>query len=138
MVCGRTDHAKVLARWCYQRGIGPAIAAAAPAVRLAAIRGVGDPTGMPDEVWPAVADLLQAREVWDREHGQAPPPAAACLHCAVLEQTCPGCAPRSVARVLCPACRTPLHRLLIRDGIGIHPLCEPGEDAAGGSQSGMF
>ena len=91
----RLEKARVLARWCYDRGIDARILAVAPErLRYVARQaGVAPPhhedTGSP--TWQLVAELLTQRQAWDREHAVAPPPPATCVDCAIEDAPCSSC-----------------------------------------------
>lgn len=94
----RLEKARVLARWCYDRGIGADILDVAPdRLRLVARRaGVTPPhqedTGSP--TWQLVADLLTQRAAWDQAHTVTAPSPAACLQCAIEKAPCSSCQPQ--------------------------------------------
>lgn len=150
----RRQKGRVLARWCYDRGVGPGVAAQPAAVRRAAARraGVAPPHVSPDgrsPTWDLVAELLRSRASWDRNHDQQPPPHVTCIACAVLDAPCPSCAATSTPDLAvasparCPACAYPLDPVLLEEGMTTHPGChlpadQPGQGPANVEQPGMF
>lgn len=83
----RQDKAKLLARWCYARGIDACVLELDPVVLRSIARqaGVNPPrrAGAVSPTWQLVADLLTARTDWDHRHNHASPAPAQCLGCAV-------------------------------------------------------
>lgn len=122
----RMDKGRELARWCYQRGIGPGVAAQEPAVLRLAARAAGvNPPHVDDQghswTWQLVAELLHARVAWDRAHGQPPPTHVPCIACAVLPAVC---RQHQAAPAVCCSCRLPLDPALAAAGLHLHPMCE--------------
>lgn len=121
----RLTKAKLLARWCYERGIGTAIAAEPADVLRQLARRAGVPAPHivdgSSPTWAIVTALLDKRAAWDQAHGVRPPPAAACIRCTVTGDRCGRCesAPSSV----CISCGTRLDPFLISEGVTAHPGC---------------
>lgn len=118
--------ARLLARWCYARGIGPAIARQpAPVLRAAARQAaVSPPHLQPDgtsPTWLRAGELLRARAAWDRAHGKVPPDHVRCIACAVLQQPCSPCAQLEPA--LCVGCGGRLDQVLVDERLDLHPTC---------------
>ncbi len=118
--------ARLLARWCYARGIGPAIARQpAPVLRAAARQAdVSLPHHDPDgasPTWLRAGELLHARAAWDRAHGRVPPDHVRCIACAVLQQPCPHCAQLEPGR--CAGCGGQLDQVLVDERLDVHPTC---------------
>lgn len=93
----RAAKAKVLARWCYERGIDEQVVEL-DQVRLRAVaRAAGvspphqEPGGAP--TWKLVAQLLVTRRAWDLEHGVVAPVGAECIRCVVDGSRCEVCMP---------------------------------------------
>lgn len=128
----RQHKARQLARWCYDRGIGPAVSHQPPPVlrSVAKQAGVSAPHHEPDgssPTWTMVSELLTARAGWDRAHGQqAPAPPVQCIACTVLQQPCRQCADR----VLCRGCGGRMDPVLIDERLELHPTCQAPAPAA--------
>lgn len=126
----RADKARELTRWCYQRGIGPAVVEQPPQVLRAAARAAGvSPPHLDDlgrsPTWQLVGELLGARAGWDRSRDRQPPSHVPCVGCAVL----PGACPRHVAKAKahaarCCSCSAPLDPAFTAAGMDLHPSCE--------------
>jgi hypothetical protein len=93
----RAQKARLLASWCYDRGIGPGIGEADGEVQRVAARaaGVSPPhqNGAHSPTWTSVAHLLEQRALWDQRHERVPPPPAPCITCAVDPELCTHCRP---------------------------------------------
>lgn len=123
----RMRHAKArtLARWCYGRGIGPAILQVSPALRRRAARLAGvtpphEPSATAGDTWLLVAELLVQRAAWDRAHQVVPPSSARCVACVVLSAPCKA----DQVQVSCSVCDQPLHPGLAGAGDTTHPSCD--------------
>ena len=124
----RAEKARELARWCYQRGIGPGVAEQSPQVLRAVAHAAEVKTPHLDDrghspSWQLVAQLLGTRAGWDRSRDRQPPPHVPCIGCAVLPNACPQ--HPAVARVVrCRGCAMTLDPMLAAAGINVHPSCE--------------
>jgi len=84
--------AKTLARWCYGRGVDERILTCGDQLLKKAVdQAIGRPAPphLEHALWQQTATLLRQRRDWDRDHQVTPPPAAACLPCAVAAEQCP-------------------------------------------------
>jgi len=75
----RHRKARILARWCYQRGVLAGVSALRPPLlrfiaHEAGVRAPHQDAGGCSETWQQVEALLAARRDWDRRHGLRPPP----------------------------------------------------------------
>ena len=114
--------AKTLARWCYGRGVDERILTCGDQLlRKAVDQAIGRPAPahLEHALWQQTAMLLRQRRDWDRDHQVTPPPAAACLPCAVAAEQCPTHAGRR-----CRACGGQLHRIVVDEGFDTHSCCD--------------
>ena len=114
--------AKTLARWCYGRGVDERILTCGDQLLKKAVdQAIGRPAPphLEHALWQQTATLLRQRRDWDRDHQVTPPPAAACLPCAVAAEQCPTHAGRR-----CRACGGLLHRIVVDEGYDTHPCCD--------------
>ena len=114
--------AKTLARWCYERGIDEQIRQASALTLSTALEQALARQLEPHlatYVWALAAELLLRRRDWDRTHRITPPPAAACISCAVSP---PLCLRHGAPR--CRVCSGPMHPVNLADGFATHPTCE--------------
>jgi hypothetical protein len=114
--------AKTLARWCYGRGVDERILTCGDQLLKKAVdQAIGRPAPahLEHALWQQTATLLRQRRDWDRDHQVTPPPAAACLPCAVAAEQCPTHAGRR-----CRACGCQLHRIVVDEGYDTHPCCD--------------
>lgn len=121
--------AKTLARWCYARGVDERILTCGDQLLKKAVDqaiGRSVPAHLEHALWQQTAMLLRQRRDWDRDHQGTPPPAAACLPCAVAAEQCPTHAGRR-----CRACGGQLHRIVVAEGYDTHPSCDnPGSTSS--------
>lgn len=123
----RAEKARKLARWCYQRGIGPGVAEQPQQVLRAVAQGAEVKTPHLDDrgyspTWQLVADLLGARAGWDRSHNRQPLPHVPCIGCAVLPGACP-LHPAATRAVRCRSCASAMDPALAAAGMDLHPSC---------------
>lgn len=117
-----TTAATTLARWCYNRGVDERVLGCGEQLLKAAVDqalGRPAPTHLEHALWQQTATMLRQRRDWDRDHQVTPPPAAACLPCAVTVDQCPTHADRR-----CRACGGQLHRIVVDEGFDTHPCCD--------------
>jgi hypothetical protein len=116
-----TTAAKMLARWCYSRGVDERVLGRGEQLLKAGRPGAGRPAPAPLEhaLWQQVATLLRQQRDWDRDHQVTPPPPAACLPCAVAVDQCATHADRR-----CRACGGQLHRSVVDESFDTHPCCD--------------
>ena len=117
-----TAATKTLARWCYGRGVDERILTYGDQLLKTAVdQAIGQPAPahLEHALWQQTATLLRQRRDWDRDHQVTPPPAAACLPCAVAAEQCPTHAGRR-----CRTCGGQLHRIVVDEGYDTHPCCD--------------